>query len=465
MNKMKSIFLGSAAFLVAATGAQAADMMMDVKAPREPVYRCDITGFIELPGTDICFKVGGYARLVVVGAEDQWFGNEFYRPDFIVPEGHTLVDRFQMYGQGRVNFDARTSTEYGTVRAFVEMQATDNDARTGGAFSLRHAFVQFGNWTFGKTWSTFLHLDSSASTTDPYVIIGDNFMRRNQIRYTQSFGNGFSFAIAIEDQNYTAPTAFSAAGLLATPPAPNSVVNDRNEFPDVVANIRVDGDWGNAQLSGAIHNNQFREVGAGGVAPAPLVGNQTDSEIGWAALFGLVLNAPSVGEGDFFAFKAIYTDGAHQYFQDSFAGAQGGVGTINAIWGLCNVLVPALGGCIVDTVTTWSVLASFTHNWTPTFNTTLGGGYGNVSADHVITNFFAPPTFSSESSNDFWEVYLDFAWTPVPRTTFAVDLVYGNADYAAVQTGGCIGPVAFCGLAADTDDGAFSAAFQVTRSF
>ncbi|MEJ8573659.1 porin [Microbaculum marinum] len=461
MNKMRSIFLGSAAFLVAATGAQAADMMMDVKAPREPVYRCDITGFIELPGTDICFKVGGFARLVVVGGQDNWaFVDEFYRPDFIIPDGHTLNDTLEMYGQGRVNFDARTSTEYGTVRAFIEIQATDNDTRTGGPASLRHAFVQFGNWTFGKTWSTFLHLDSSASTTDPYVLVGDNFMRRNQIRYTQSFGNGFSLSVAIEDQEYNNPGAILATGIYATPPAPNFVVNDRNSMPDVVANIRVDGDWGNAQLSGAIHNNEFREVAGNGLAPAPLAGNQTDSEIGWAALFGLVINTPSIGEGDFFSFKAIYTDGAHQYYQDSWAGGA------NVVWGLCNWVVPALGGCITDTVTTWSVMANFTHNWTPTFNTTIGGGYGQVSVPTTQLNFFAPLAgFATDQEVDTWDVYLDFAWTPVPRTTFQVDLVYGNIDLNGSGTfGGTFTPYFFNPLANDSD-GAFSAAFQVTRSF
>jgi Porin subfamily len=466
MNKMRNIFLGSAAvFLAAATGAQAADMMMDVKAPREPVYRCDITGFIELPGTDICFKVGGYARLVVVAGEDQWYGDEFYRPDFIVPDGHTLIDRFQMYGQGRVNFDARTSTEYGTVRAFVELQASDNDTRTGGSANLRHAFVQFGNWTFGKTWSTFLHLDSSASTTDPYVIIGDNFMRRNQIRYTQSFGSGFSFSIAVEDENYTTPSAISQGSLSTVinpvvwgPNAWASAVNDRNEAPDVVANIRVDGDWGNAQLSGALHNNKFRDFSH--------PGSQTDSEIGWAALFGLVVNTPTVGEGDFFAFKAIYTDGAHQYFQDSFGGAYGGGGVTNVVWGLCNSASPAQGDCITDLVSTWSLLASFTHNWSPTFASTLGGGYGNVNVP--AQSYAVSPTGAltlSDMDTNFWNVYLDFAWTPVPRTTFAFDIVYGNADYDLPQSAGCIGAVAVCGTSLDDSDGAFSAAFQVTRSF
>jgi hypothetical protein len=473
---MRNIFLGSAAaFLAAATGAQAADMMMDVKAPREPVYRCDITGFIELPGTDICFKVGGYARLVVTAAQDEWsYGNGFFRPDFIIPDapgqqispyapalvGTGQFDQLQMYGQGRVNFDARTSTEYGTVRGFIEMQAGDNDRRTGGSFDLRHAFVQFGNWTFGKTWSTFLHLDSSASTTDPFVIIGDNFMRRNQIRYTQSFGNGFSLSVAVEDQEYNAPTAITAVpgSIWFTPPGGNAVINDRSAMPDIVANIRVDGDWGNAQLSGALHNNEFREVGPGGVAPAPLIGNQTDSELGWAALFGLVLNTPSIGEGDFFAFKAIYTDGAHQYFQDSWSG-----GT-NVVWGLCNVFVPALGGCIIDTVSTWSILASFTHNWTPTFNTTLGGGYGNVDMPLTQLNFFAPG-FASDQEVDTWNVYLDFAWTPVPRTTFQFDIVYGNIDLNGSGTFANTFIPYFANPFANDNDGAFAAAFQVTRSF
>ena len=461
MKSFRNLFLGTAAAALAVTsGAEAADMIMDVKAPREPVYRCDITGFIELPGTDICFKVGGRARFVVVAGEDQWNGDEFYRPDFIIPDGKTLTDRVQMYGQGRINFDARTSTEYGTVRAFVEMQAGDNDRRTGGSFDLRHAFVQFGNWTFGKTWSTFLHLDSSASTTDPYVIIGDNFMRRNQIRYTQSFGNGFSVSVALEDQEYNDPTAILSP-FNFVPGTPYAVVNDRSSMPDIVGHVRVDGDWGNAQLAGALHNNKFRMVTPLGTAPSFNSGQQTDEELGWAALFGLVINTPSVGDGDFFAFKAIYTDGAHQYFQDSLAGSS------NVVWGTCSLINPAAGGCIVDSVTTWSVLASFTHNWTPTFNTTLGGGYGEVELPNTLigASTTAPFLYPTDSNNEFWEVYLDFAWTPVPRTTFAFDIVYGNADYGWPQQFGCVGPVALCGAGVDSSDGAFSAAFQVTRSF
>jgi hypothetical protein len=455
--KLKTLLLGSAV-VFAATGAQAADMMMDVKAPREPVYRCDITGFIELPGTDICFKVGGKAEFVFYAFEDQWDITANDGAYGVVPDGHTLEDTAGMYALGRVNFDARTSTEYGTVRAFIEMEATDNDSRTGGPFGLRHAFVQFGNWTFGKTWSTFLSLDTSPEYSDAFTVVGDNYMRRNQIRYTQTFGNGFAISIAVEDQNYNAPGAINAAGVYFTPPAGNFVVNDRNEAPDVVANIYAEGDWGTVQLSGALHNNEFREVSAAGTAPALLAGNQTDSEIGWAALFGLKLNAPSLGDEDFFTFKAIYTDGATQYNQDNF------LGSTNAVWGLCSVTAPATGGCIVDTVTTWSVLASFTHGWSPTVATTVGAGYQDVEAPLSRTNT-ALALGAANFEMDAYDIFANIAWTPVPRTTFMLDVHYGHVDFNGAGTaGGVFNPFVTNPAAAD-DDGAFAVALDITRSF
>ena len=152
MTNFKSLILGSAAAaIVATTGAQAADA--PAAPPREPVYRCDITGFIELPGTDVCFRISGRARLVTVVTQKNLAGGAFYRPHQIRANGHTggtaaAPDTFEMYATARLRFDARSATEWGTVRAYIELEAADNDGRTGGPLNLRHAFVQFGNWTF-----------------------------------------------------------------------------------------------------------------------------------------------------------------------------------------------------------------------------------------------------------------------------------------------------------------------------
>jgi len=471
MNNLRNMFLGTAAvFLAASSGAQAADMMMDTKAPREPVYRCDITGFIELPGTDICFKVGGYAKFVAYMTEDTNPGVGAWS---ITPGGQSLDDTFQMYSVGRVNFDARTATEYGTVRAFIEMQATDNDTNTGGSFNMRHAFVQFGNWTFGKTWSTFLHLDSSPAYANPYTVVGDNFVRRNQIRYTAGFGNGFSLSIAVEDQEFMDPDSAVATGFAAPwwtyCGGACSVANDRNEAPDVVANIRVDGDWGNAQLSGALTNNQFRDV-YNGTASAPVVGQQTDSEFGWAALFGMVVNTPATGDGDYFGFKAIYTDGASQYLGGGeYSGYNFGSPT-NVVWGACSYTLISQGDCILDTVTTWSVLASFTHNWSPTVASTFGGGYQNWEQPYTRLTSAAYP-YADSMEVDVWEIFGNVTWTPVPRTSFMIDVHYQSIDFNGANGASAYSPAGLVTAAPlsdslfDQDEGAFTAAFEVTRTF
>ncbi len=393
MKNMKSIFLGSALAVAAATGAHAADAILtDVKAPREPVYRCDITGFIELPGTDICFKVGGYARLVAAVQSNNVGTTEGgVLPYTIVPEwdptqplntlteGENTADTFWMYGQARVNFDARTVTEYGTVRGFIEVQASDNDSNTSGSLNLRHAYVQFGNWTFGKTWSTFLHLASSPDASDPFTLVGDNFIRRNQIRYTQSFGQGVSLSVAIEDPNYNRPTFDTANGVYTPVFLPGgALVNDSNSLPDVVAALNVSGNWGEAQISGALHQNNFSSY----YGTTPPFASFNDSELGWAILGGLVINTPMTGEGDAITLKAVYTDGASQYMGGNTGYQYFQSGTTNVIWGNC--AFPGYNECITDTVTSWSVLGSFTHGWTSTVSTTIGAGYQNTQAEQRL---------------------------------------------------------------------------------
>ena len=63
MKMVKSLILGSAAGLVAMSGAQAADLPVKAKAV-EYVRICSLygAGFYYIPGTDTCIKFGGYLR-------------------------------------------------------------------------------------------------------------------------------------------------------------------------------------------------------------------------------------------------------------------------------------------------------------------------------------------------------------------------------------------------------------------
>jgi len=71
MKMVKSLLLGSAAGLVAMTGAQAADLPVKAKAVQY-VKICSLygAGFYYIPGTDTCIKIGGFVRY-----ENNWKAN------------------------------------------------------------------------------------------------------------------------------------------------------------------------------------------------------------------------------------------------------------------------------------------------------------------------------------------------------------------------------------------------------
>jgi hypothetical protein len=62
---IKSLLLGSAAALIAVSGARAADAIVVAEPePAEYVRICDVygAGYYYIPGTETCLKVGGYLR-------------------------------------------------------------------------------------------------------------------------------------------------------------------------------------------------------------------------------------------------------------------------------------------------------------------------------------------------------------------------------------------------------------------
>ena len=63
MTSVRTLILGTAAGLMAVSGAQAADLPVKAKAV-EYVKVCTLygAGFFYIPGTDTCIKLGGYLR-------------------------------------------------------------------------------------------------------------------------------------------------------------------------------------------------------------------------------------------------------------------------------------------------------------------------------------------------------------------------------------------------------------------
>ena len=80
MKIVKSLILGSAAGLLAMSGAQAADLPVKAKAV-EYVRICSLygAGFYYIPGTDTCIKLGGYLRAEVAANTNSDYTGNAYR--------------------------------------------------------------------------------------------------------------------------------------------------------------------------------------------------------------------------------------------------------------------------------------------------------------------------------------------------------------------------------------------------
>ena len=83
------------------------------------------------------------------------------------------------------------------------------------------------------------------------------------------------------------------------------------QWPDIVANLRVDQAWGSAQIMGAVHRGRLPAT-----TEQPLTrlhsinGGHPNDKIGFAVGAGIKINFPMIGPGDYFQAQVNYTQGA-----------------------------------------------------------------------------------------------------------------------------------------------------------
>lgn len=179
----------------------------------------------------ITYKFGGYAKFDAMfsdysdgtPANDSLMRQFYYAPQIPLPgeTGYTsdVTTDFQAR-ETRLNFRADATTAGGqTITAFVEMDFFthgDGNEVVSNSYSprLRHAFLKFGNWTFGQTWSTFQDVAALPEALD-FVGPAESttFIRQSMIRYTT--GN---LELAVENpQTFVSGVAAADRGLSTMP--------------------------------------------------------------------------------------------------------------------------------------------------------------------------------------------------------------------------------------------------------
>ena len=365
---IKSLLLGSAAALVAVSGAQAADAVVYEPEPVEYVRVCDAygAGFYYIPGTETCLSISGYVWMQVGGhgRNNAVTDAPSYHYGFALNNGYNVLTR------GRLNIDARSDTEWGTLRSYLRLQGTWG-TNADGNVTFDQAFLELGGLRIGYTESAWAQTQNGGASnwgSHSWTGMYYGYQQRHLIAYTFS-GNGFAATLSLEhDDDGAIGTAGAAAAA--------------DWVPDVVGKVSYNAGWGAVWAKIGYDSDM-----------SLLAGRQDE----WSASVGMQYNIPNMN-GSNLRLIGYYASGDNSY---GVAHLGGGFGAAE-----------------------WSILASYNHVFTSTFSASLAFQYNN---DH----YFAATNINT--GVDTWATELSMVWTPVQNFEVRSELAYQDVDVAGVS--------------------------------
>lgn len=213
---IRTLLLCTSAALMISTGARAADAIVAAEPePMEYVRVCDAfgKGYFYIPGTETCLKIGGYVRF------DSNYGESPYSGE---------NNGWDAFTRGNITFDARSDTEYGTLRSFIDLRSDANNVNDTRTY-LNGAYIEIAGFRAGYADSRFdTWLNSAGNIINDDVIdyTGD---RTNQVSYVYGEDVGFSALLGLEEGAGSYDTGFA--------PVPSASYRG-DDFPHVIGGLR-----------------------------------------------------------------------------------------------------------------------------------------------------------------------------------------------------------------------------------
>ncbi|AZV22895.1 MULTISPECIES: porin [unclassified Mesorhizobium] len=248
---IKSLLLGSAAALIAVSGARAADAVVVAEPePAEYVKICDVygAGYFYIPGTETCLRIGGYLRY------DMGVGDSGALDGANNVADHMDGSRNDTYYKN-MRFTLRTytgqETELGTLKTFTETRfqfGNSSGDYTGDgtgwqagnkATTLNFAWIQLGGLRVGKDETVYDQFIGYAGNVIQDTLIPYGVKDTNLISYYFDAGSGFTGVVSLEE---------------------GTGVNTIDSYvPHVVGGLKYKGDWG--AITGVVaYDSNYEEV-------------------------------------------------------------------------------------------------------------------------------------------------------------------------------------------------------------
>lgn len=218
-------------------------------------------GWWQIPKTTSRIKIGGYVKLDVIHDFDPIASPDFFDVSKIPTDGSKGESTHLHAKETRLFVDVRSPYKNSEIRTYVE----GDFYGTGGAFRLRHAFVEINNtWLAGQWWSNFMDESIIPATLDFEKPAAYAFVRHAMLRWKHTLSANSYLAIAIEEPSTNAQ-------------APSSPGKFESPLPDLTARYRLTKTWGHIQLSAFAGQLRYRYA-AGGTENVTLFGGNLSGQ-------------------------------------------------------------------------------------------------------------------------------------------------------------------------------------------
>jgi hypothetical protein len=348
----------------------------------------DLKGFMEIPGTDTIFKLGGSARLdAIVDFENNGNPNLFIPSTIPVPgqPGWNGGERSSLQAKGtRLSFELRRPVPFdSSVRIYTEYDFFDTSTSNSMNFRVRHFYGQAWNLLIGQTYSAFMDADASPDVVDYQGPNGMVNRRQPQIRYTLPIYDRASKVQIFASLEQPSGQIFT------NPDATRTGSTAVNHVPDGVAGVRWEGTAGHLQ-GAALFRELSLEADTGASA----------STFGWGASLSAALN---VSEKDKLSAQVTYGEGVARYIADLSGG------NLDAAF--------TRGG--LEAIPVFAAMAGYTHQWDEHWRSTISGGYVRVDAPAWLGPLTIDNTIYGSAN---------LMWHPSSSFRMGVEYLYGRKE-------------------------------------
>lgn len=292
------------------------------------------TGFIHLPGSDTCLKMGMSitARYEANTAKEDLYAETLYlggNPFIIYDLVPSAALPLKVETEAVISMTTASMTEYGPLASFASIKAISGPGND--VMVLDQAFMAMGGFAIGRRKS-FFDFSPGLSFSEGYSSNAVVMLAA----YGRDVGSKGRVTVSLEDNK----DRRVQDGIWA--------LRGSHKLPDLVVSARIDDTgWGAAQLSGAVTLlNDDRETGCCGIPK---------DQYGWAISAGLEYRTKIAGYFGRFIFAGAYAEGALSYLGNMpFA----------------TDYVIDVDGAIVRT-SGYSLMASYEHVWRDNLKSTV----------------------------------------------------------------------------------------------